>query len=193
MPFSVAVTDASSTAASETQVDATAAAPAATEPQMVDVWRPGGRSDERRPRHDRNRHRHQDRPQEGAQATSAEGDPAKRERPGQGRRDRKDFSRFKRPDTDATPARTEGAPPREQGEGKGRPPREHFHGKGRDKGKFQRPQKGGRDGRQDSGPSHRPFASSAPPRERDRPIDPNSPFAKLAALKEQLAAANRKD
>jgi ATP-dependent RNA helicase SUPV3L1/SUV3 len=188
-----AVTDASSTAASETQVDATAAAPAATEPQMVDVWRPGGRSDERRPRHDRNRHRHQDRPQEGAQATSAEGDPAKRERPGQGRRDRKDFSRFKRPDTDATPARTEGAPPREQGEGKGRPPREHFHGKGRDKGKFQRPQKGGRDGRQDSGPSHRPFASSAPPRERDRPIDPNSPFAKLAALKEQLAAANRKD
>ena len=30
------------------------------------------------------------------------------------------------------------------------------------------------------------------PRERDRPIDPNSPFAKLAALKEQLAA-NRKD
>ena len=30
------------------------------------------------------------------------------------------------------------------------------------------------------------------PRERDRPIDPNSPFAKLAALKEQLTAA-RKD
>ena len=30
------------------------------------------------------------------------------------------------------------------------------------------------------------------PRERDRPIDPNSPFAKLAALKEQLTA-NRKD
>jgi len=27
---------------------------------------------------------------------------------------------------------------------------------------------------------------------RDRPADPNSPFAKLAALKEQLAA-NRKD
>ena len=25
------------------------------------------------------------------------------------------------------------------------------------------------------------------PRERDRPVDPNSPFAKLAALKEQLA------
>ena len=38
-----------------------------------------------------------------------------------------------------------------------------------------------------AGPSHRPYASSAP-RERDRPADPNSPFAKLAALKEQLAA-----
>ena len=50
--------------------------------------------------------------------------------------------------------------------------------------------KGGRDKRE-VGPSHRPFASSAP-RERERAIDPNSPFAKLAALKEQLAA-NRKD
>ncbi|MCC8939793.1 hypothetical protein H8A99_25845, partial [Bradyrhizobium sp. Arg68] len=50
--------------------------------------------------------------------------------------------------------------------------------------------KGGRDKRE-SGPSHRPYASSAP-RERDRPIDPNSPFAKLAALKEQLAG-NRKE
>ena len=39
----------------------------------------------------------------------------------------------------------------------------------------------------DSGPSLRPYASSANPRERDRPADPNSPFAKLAALKEQLS------
>ena len=50
--------------------------------------------------------------------------------------------------------------------------------------------KGGRDKR-DSGPSHRQWATSAAPRERDRPVDPNSPFAKLAALKEQLAG--RKD
>jgi ATP-dependent RNA helicase SUPV3L1/SUV3 len=55
---------------------------------------------------------------------------------------------------------------------------------GRDKGR----DKGGRE----SGPSHRQYATSASPRERDRPIDPNSPFAKLAALKEQLAG-NRKD
>ena len=53
--------------------------------------------------------------------------------------------------------------------------------------------KGGRDkGGRDSGPSHRQWATSAAPRERDRPIDPNSPFAKLAALREQLAG-NRKD
>jgi len=41
---------------------------------MVDVWRPGGRSEERRPRHDRSRHRHhghQDRPQEGVQPAAA--------------------------------------------------------------------------------------------------------------------------
>ena len=109
------------------------------------------------------------------------------------------------------------SPPRE--DRGGRPPRERFQGKGRDndrpQGKPQdkdRPQgkfgggrehggrdKGGRDkggfggkGGRDSGPSHRQWATSAAPRERDRPVDPNSPFAKLAALKEQLAA-NRKD
>jgi len=47
------------------------------------------------------------------------------------------------------------------------------------------------EGKAEGGPSLRPYASSAP-RERDRPIDPNSPFAKLAALKEQLAG-NRKE
>ena len=52
--------------------------------------------------------------------------------------------------------------------------------------------KGDRDGRSGGGPSHRQYATSAAPRERDRPVDPNSPFAKLAALKEQLTA-NRKD
>jgi ATP-dependent RNA helicase SUPV3L1/SUV3 len=93
-----------------------------------------------------------------------------------------------------------------------RPPRERFEGKGRDREerreKFDRnkggERKGGRDkgergGREfggrdkggrdkrESGPSHRQWATSANPRERDRAADPNSPFAKLAALKEQLA------
>jgi ATP-dependent RNA helicase SUPV3L1/SUV3 len=200
---------------------APAAAPAAgatvpdvaAAPEMVDVWRPGGRSEERRPRHDRGRHRHQgnqDRPQEGAQPVAATGeanDGARRERHGRGRRDR--GNDFRKPRSDAPPVEAavapaaEAAPVREPRDDKGRPSRERFADKGRDrdkdrdKGKFGGGRdkggrdKGGRDKR-DGGPSHRQFATSAPPRERERPVDPNSPFAKLAALKEQLTA-NRKD
>jgi ATP-dependent RNA helicase SUPV3L1/SUV3 len=186
-------------------------------PEMVEVWRPGGRSEERRPRHDRNRHR----PHQGAQAAAAPGEAgegAKHERHRRGRRDRPDF---RKPSNDApaegvAAAPAEGAPVREARDDKAHPPRERFHGKGRDKdkgaerdkGKFGGGRdntsrdkggrdkggrdKGPRDKRPDGGPSHRQFASSASPRDRDRPIDPNSPFAKLAALKEQLTA-NRKD
>ncbi|MHB8270950.1 helicase-related protein [Bradyrhizobium sp.] len=196
------------TALSETSVEASDAAPAvAAAPELVEVWRPGGRSDERRPRHDRNRPRHQDRaqvrPQEGAQPVAAEGEAgegAKRERHGRPRRERnKDF---RKPRSDA-PAEVAGtvvaadAAPAVPREDKGRPPRERFQGKdrdkprdGRDKGKFAGKPKGDRDGGR-SGPSHRQYATSAPPRERERPIDPNSPFAKLAALKEQLAAGRK--
>ncbi len=204
-PRDTAAVDATAPATDSASTDANAAAAAAPDviaaPEMVEVWRPGGRSEERRPRHDRNRHRNQNKPQEGAQPAAAEGEAgegAKRERQGRGRRERnKDF---RKPRTDA-PAEAasaavvaEGAPavPREE---KGRPPRERFQGKGRDskdKGKFAGKPKGDRDGRSSGGPSHRQYASSAPPRERERPVDPNSPFAKLAALKEQLTAG-RKD
>jgi ATP-dependent RNA helicase SUPV3L1/SUV3 len=198
-------------------VDAvTAAAPeAVAAPELIEVWRPGGRSDERRPRHDRSRHRHQDhRPREGAApaaaATSETGEAVKHERHRRGRRDRN--QEFGKPRTDApieaaAPV-AEGAPVGEPREDKGRPSRERFRGREKDadqrKGKFAGGRdnggrdkggrdKGGRDkGGRDSGPSHRQYATSAAPRERDRPVDPNSPFAKLAALKDQLAA-NRKD
>jgi len=203
---------------------AEAAPEAVAAPEMVEVWRPGGRSEERRPRHDRNRQRHQghqDRATEGAQPVAAAGEggeAAKGERHRRGRRDRNND--FRKPRTDApaeaaVAAPADGAPVREPREDKGRPPRERFEGKGREgdkpQGKFQgKPQgkfggrdKGGREpggrdkggfgkGGRDSGPSHRQYATSAAPRERERPIDPNSPFAKLAALKEQLTA-NRKD
>ena len=193
---------------------APAAAPEAAAPELVEVWRPGGRSEERRPRHDRNRHRHRDRPAEGAPAAVAgePGDAAKGERHRRGRRDRhNEFRKLRADAPGAAPAAADGAPaaPRED---KAQPPRERFQGrdkgrdndKGRDRdkdrGKFGGGRdKGGRDkgGRdrdkgRDGGPSHRQYATSAAPRERDRPVDPNSPFAKLAALKEQLAA-NRKD
>jgi ATP-dependent RNA helicase SUPV3L1/SUV3 len=249
-PATETTTASETTAASETTEAAAVseAAPAETAvvdaapatPELVEVWRPGGRSDERRPHHDRNRPRHhgrQARPQQGAQPAAATGEAATgeaaaaegappRERHRRGRRNHD----FRKPregapaEAAATPA-AEGAPAaeanehpsRESRQDSGRPPRERFEGKGREKDKGGRPEKfggggdrnkgdrnkdrggrdfggrdkGGRDKR-DSGPSHRPWATSAAPRERDRPIDPNSPFAKLAALKEQLAG-NRKE
>ncbi|WP_426529707.1 helicase-related protein [Bradyrhizobium sp. McL0615] len=202
-------------AADAPAAEAKAEAPA--EPVLVEVWRPGGRSEERRPHQDRNRQRHRGRPAEGAAApASGEGAEAapREQRHRRGRRN----NEFRKPregapaDATATPvAAVEGAPTAEVRQE--RPPRERFEGKGRDgdrRDKFDRNKgdrnkggggrdkgerggrdfggrdKGGRDKR-DSGPSHRQWATSAAPRERDRPVDPNSPFAKLAALKEQLA------
>jgi ATP-dependent RNA helicase SUPV3L1/SUV3 len=191
-----AAVDAESAPEDETSAETAAAGASPTveadaEPATVEVWRPGGRSADRRPRHDRNRHRKQQSERAGAQPAAEGGEPDKgvqaRERHRRGRR---------RPSADAPAeaASVEGERSlgRESRDGKGRPPRERFHGKGRDrdqdnKARFQGSRKGGsREGRSDTGPSHRPYASSAP-RERERALDPNSPFAKLAALKEQLA------
>ncbi|MEH2511728.1 ATP-dependent RNA helicase SUPV3L1/SUV3 [Nitrobacteraceae bacterium AZCC 1564] len=172
--------------------DEAAEASAAAEPELVEVWRPGGRSDERRPRHDRSRYKGPDK--SGAAPAAGEaagGADDKRERHGRHRR-RDRLNDNYRPRSDAPAASSgnnEGAQARPPRDDKGgRPPREHF--KDRGKGKFD---KGGRDGRKDDrGASHRTYATSAPPRDRERPADPNSPFAKLAALKEQLAS-NRKE
>ena len=175
-----------------------AATPA--EPELIEVWRPGGRHEDRKPRHERHRHqRHhnQPRPQAGAEAGAApaEGDAAQAadgEKRGERHRHRRDGGRdFRKPREGGA----EGAPRRERDDNNRR-----FEGKDRDrnKGKPGERDKGrehrgrdrdkGRDRRdREGGPSLRPYASSANPRERDRPIDPNSPFAKLAALKEQLS------
>ena len=69
--------------------------------------------------------------------------------------------------------------PRREGQ---RPDGDNRHRHKGGKGKFQ----GKRDGddRQNR-PKGEPFASARPPR-RETPVDPNSPFAKLAALKEQM-------
>lgn len=200
-------------------------------PELVEVWRPGGRSEERRPHQDRNRQRHHGRPQqgtqEGATPAAAPGEGGEAAAPGREQRHRRGrrHNEFRKPregaPVDATAATplAEGAPAQEA-RPDNRPPRERFEGKGRendnrrdkgggggrpekfggDRNKGDRNKGGGRDrdkggrdfggrdkGGRDSGPSHRQYATSAAPRERDRPIDPNSPFAKLAALKEQLA------
>jgi ATP-dependent RNA helicase SUPV3L1/SUV3 len=158
-------------------------------PAMIEVWRPGGRSADRRPRHDRNRHRRQQARPDGPQPATADKETSEgaqgRERYGRGRRGQSAGRA-----AESAPGGNE----RESREGKGGRPRERFKDKDRDrdqdKGRVQGSRKGGREGRSDAGPSHRPYASSAP-REREQSIDPNSPFAKLAALKEQLAG--RKD
>jgi ATP-dependent RNA helicase SUPV3L1/SUV3 len=204
-------------AAAPSEVLAPASAPA--EPQLVEVWRPGGRSDERRPRHDRKGHRRHHRPAEGTspavsgEAASGEaGEGAKREGHRHRRRDRHRDFRKTSPDQGAeanAAASADAAPGREMREEKSGRPRERFEGKGRgeerNRGKSRDRDEGRevsrdkhRSGRErdrsgrESGPSHRQYASSASPRDRDRAADPNSPFAKLAALKEQLSGG-RKD
>ncbi|MCA6124652.1 helicase [Bradyrhizobium sp. WSM 1704] len=212
---------AESASAEAAPAEAVAAAPEApAEPQLVEVWRPGGRPDERRPHHrghDRNRGRHQGQQAEGGEKAAEAAEGTKRE---QHRRPRR-HQDFRHKPREGAPAEAAAAPadgaqqaPRDNREQRG-DRRERFEGKGRDRDNNERRRdnkfgggerkgergdrdrsgrdfgrdKGGRDKRE-SGPSHRPYASSAP-RERDRPIDPNSPFAKLAALKEQLSG--RKD
>jgi ATP-dependent RNA helicase SUPV3L1/SUV3 len=208
----------SAEAASDATPADAAAVPAQAE--LVEVWRPGGRSDERRPpRHDpKGHHRRPERAAaDGASAApgeSASGEKSEgtgRERHRHGRRDRhRDFNkpRTDQPADGAVAAPADGAPAREERrDDKNARPRERFDGKGREdrnRSKFRDDagREGGRDkgrggrdrdrGGRENGPSHRQYASSAAPRERDRPVDPNSPFAKLAALKEQMTA-NRKD
>ncbi|QUS41854.1 helicase [Tardiphaga alba] len=201
-PVEAAAAEAAPAETAAADADAPAAEAAApAEPEMVEVWRPGGRSDERRPpRHDRNRNHHRrdnNAGQAAAPAGQAEGavaDGQRGNRPDRnngGRRDR-DGDRsgggkdFRRPRSDAPGG---GAPNREargdrNDKGGGRPPRDQRFGGG--KGKFggDKGREGGRD--RDRGGATRPFASSASPRDRGGAMDPNSPFAKLAALKEQL-------
>jgi len=211
--------------------DAAAATEAVSPAELVEVWRPAGRSDEHRARHERHRRRHQDRAKPAEQASAAAsgeaeaGDQRERRRH-DGRRDRnKDFRKVR----EAAPAEggAVAAPGeaaretveqrhrgRERFEGKNQEGK-NFENKGRERDHERRREKFGSDRRNDrdrgdherggrdhgrdkasrdkrDGPSLRQYATSASPRDRDRAIDPNSPFAKLAALKEQLTA-NRKD
>ncbi len=179
-----------------TEAAATEAVPAAAEPVLVEVWRPGGRSEDRRPRHDRSRYKGPDKSAASAAEGEAPAEGEKRERHGRHRRDRNNDNRRPRSDAPAANAGESSAQARPQRDDKGgRPPRDHFKGKDRNQDRGKGPfDKRGRDGRRDdrSGASHRTYASSATPRERERPADPNSPFAKLAALKDQLAGT-RKD
>jgi ATP-dependent RNA helicase SUPV3L1/SUV3 len=213
-PTEAAATEAAVPEATAPEATASAEAAAPTEPELVEVWRPGGRHEDRKPRHERHRHQrhHQPRPQEGAQAAAAPAEAGAPAADGEQRGERHRHGGHRR---DFRKGREQGQGQQGQGEqgqrqgggerreGRGDDKNRRFEGKDRDqnrdrnKGKFGdrdggrehrgRDRDKGRDRRdRETGPSLRPYASSAP-RERDRPVDPNSPFAKLAALKEQLA------
>ena len=157
----------------------------ANEPEMIEVWRPGGRSERRPHRSRRPNQRAQQAaaPAEGGEAAAAsgeapapaEGEPPRRHRQRrpsgaerQGREDRQD--RQPRKDRDG------GRGDRQGHQGRGdRPRRPRRDGGGVDRAErekyFAKPQGGGRGGGGER---------------RDKQPDPNSPFAKLAALKQQL-------
>ena len=175
------------TTAAPIESAATEAKPA-EEPAFIEVWRPAGRS-ERRPHRPRRPHRQQQTQvaaTDGATATSAEGEAAAA------------------PSGDrAEPTRGPRRPHRDRGEGADREKRQERHER------QQRMEKQGeRAERLDRGPRRdrprrergetvdraereryyaRPFGNSA----RDKQPDPNSPFAKLAALKQQLEQSGK--
>ena len=96
---------------------------------------------------------------------------------------------FRRPGRDNRPGgdrgRTDSKPDGRRPEGKPGEGRGRFQGKP--------PGQGRRDNDRDTRRGDRPFASTEKPPQRERLPDPNSPFAKLLALKVELEARAKKD
>jgi ATP-dependent RNA helicase SUPV3L1/SUV3 len=152
------------------------AAPA--EPELIEVWRPG-RFESREKRPQRNHHRRErhggQRPAEGQQPASPEGAPAGDQAASPTGAAPQDHRQERRQDH-----RQDQRP---QGP---RPPR-------KDRGGRPRRPEGGPDAPRHGKPDNRPRQQDARPRpeRREREPDPNSPFAKLAALKAQLEADSK--
>ncbi|MFC3317789.1 helicase-related protein [Rhizobium rosettiformans] len=132
----------------------------AAEPKPVLLWRPGGRSDNQRgtgrPGGDR-------RPQGQRNQAPREGGEGRAEGRGEGRRDdRRSDNRGDR---------------RDDNRGK-------FGGKGDRQDRGDRKDRGPRPERDNN--KLQPARFEAKPPRKEKPVDPDSPFAKLAALKEQL-------
>jgi ATP-dependent RNA helicase SUPV3L1/SUV3 len=159
-------------------VEAVPAQAVAAEPTLIDVWRPGGRMDGERPARrdfrkggDRTGEQGQRRDFRPRQGQPRQGQPREGQPAGEEARRR-----------DGPPR--EGAPEGERREG-GRPPRrdfskfKDFRGKGGDGERRDRPQ------REDRLDHRGPRPPERAPRKEKEP-DPNSPFAKLLALKEAM-------
>lgn len=170
--------------------DAVASEAPEAEVKPVLLWRPGGRSDnqrqgERRPgqRDARNGDRRGgNRPgQDKAASAPTDGSAPAEGRP-QGRRDERDGERKAGgggPDG-GRPDRNRG---RDGKPGEGARP-DHKGDRGERRDRNDRP--GGKPSGSGHGKSQAPATFEARPPRKDKPIDPDSPFAKLAALKEQM-------
>ncbi len=186
-------------AEAQTAIEAAAAEEPAVEEVLIEVWRPGRRPQEgRRPerprgRGDRGPRRDQQaqRPRDGAQPAAtpaAEGEAgATPERTQQPRRDQRRFEGFNaRPQGD----RPQGDRPRGDRPQGGRPQGDRPQG---NRPQGDRPFGKGRPERNDQR-GDRTFASTERPTSaRDKQPDPNSPFAKLLALKAELENKGKKD
>jgi len=137
----------------------TAPAVASTEElAFIEVWRPG-RPSERHPRHTKARR------------------PQRRDSPEQSRPADSQPAAAAPAPPEATPSQPGEAPPHRR---KSRPPR---------RDRSERPPRQERPNRQERDAGRAAFAKARPAQEwREKQADPNSPFAKLAALKEQLEA-----
>lgn len=176
-------------AAEAAPVEASEAAPVAAEASAADaapveakpvlLWRPGGGRSEN-PRHGRPQGDRNNRGQ--GQARNRGGDAASGEPRRDDRRRDGGAARPANPGQAGKPRRDE-----EQGQGARRPDKggaEH-RGERQDRGdrKDNRP---GRNDRNDRGGKPQPMQFEARPPRKEKAIDPDSPFAKLAALKEQM-------
>jgi ATP-dependent RNA helicase SUPV3L1/SUV3 len=147
------------------------------EPELIEVWRPGGFGRRERPeqrnrpprRDDRRSHAAPAAPRGDAPTPVSGGERPDQRRGGEGRPDR----RGPRPGGGGAERNAGSNRPREFGRGGG--------GRGE---RGPRPKDGERGGRF-GGPAGVPMTAS-PPRRAERGPDPDSPFAKLAALKAQL-------
>lgn len=162
--------------------EASAEAVAAEEPKPVLLWRPGGgRSDnQRQGRGQGERRGHGGRQGQPSEARTTEGRNGEgrggEARGGEGRRDHRRGD--ERGEQGARPNREGGRGdrrPEGKGDGRGdRPPRGDRH------------ERGDRQDRNDRGKMTQPARFEAKPPRKEKPVDPDSPFAKLAALKEQM-------
>ena len=162
----------SKAAAEGAPVDAVAAEP----PKPVLLWRLGGRNDNQRPAPRQGERRGQQGPRAGQDQANAQ--PNTNRRPsgdqpqGEGNREARDNRGGPRGGKDGGGGR----PPQQQGK---RP--DHRGGE-----RNERNDRGGERNDRNNRPAAQPTRFEAKPPRKEKPMDPDSPFAKLAALKEQM-------